>query len=162
MLGPYASSFVVLVLPLLASVIAFPGRRAVPIRHWRLVLPPLLVAAAALLLLRLPPFDDLRDPEVWTIGIPFILLGIVRGTWMGLLVDHGQGKLLLARASEEFWIAVVALILVLFAIVDEPFGTLESDYVQAIELALVVLACFMVGRNAALLVRSRDTPHHDL
>ena len=55
-----------------------------------------------------------------------------------------------------------AVILVLFDIVDPPFGTLGSDYAQAIELALVVLACFIVGRNAALLVRIRDTPQHDL
>ncbi|HZB55642.1 MAG TPA: hypothetical protein VE527_18535 [Reyranella sp.] len=40
------------------------------------------------------------------------MAGIGRGAWIGLQVDHGQGKLLLARAPEEFWIAVVAVLLI--------------------------------------------------
>lgn len=162
MFSPYLSAAVIAGLALLACIVAFRGRRERPVRRWRLVLPPLLVAAAALLMLRLPPYDDLRDPEVWMIGIPFALVGIGRGAIIELQVDQAQGLLLLKRAPEEFWIAVAALLLILVDIVDPPFGTLESPYVQAIELVLSVLASFMVGRNAALLVRSRDAPQHDL
>lgn len=70
--------------------------------------------------------------------------------------------MLLRRAPEEFWIAVLALSLVLIDIAEEPAGLLGSDYSQAVELALVVLSSFVVGRNAALLVRSRDALQHDL
>ena len=162
MFVPYVSSAVVAVLALLACIVAFPGRREVPLGRWRLVVPPLLVAAATLLLLRLPPYDDLRDPEVWMIGIPFALGGMARGALIELRVDHGLGKLALLRAPEEFWIALLALILILFDIADEPFGRLDSEYAQTVELGLVILASFMVGRNAAVLVRSRDAPQHDL
>ena len=57
---------------------------------------------------------------------------------------------------------MLALLLILVDIVGEPFGRTGSIYVKAIELGLVILAGFVVGRNAALLVRSRDAPQHDL
>ncbi len=159
---PPASSFVIVLLGLLACLVAFPGRRAVPLPRWRLAVSAVLLAAAALVLLSLPPHDSLREPEVWLVGLPFFLVGIARGAWIRLQVDHGQGKLRLARAPEEFWIAVVALLLILVDIVGEPFGRTGSIYVKAIELGLVILAGFVVGRNAALLVRSRDAPQQDL
>lgn len=162
MLTPYLSSAVLVGLTLLSCIVAFPGRRAVPVRRWRLAVPALLVAVAALLLLRLPPFNDLREPEVWMIGLPFIVAGIGRGAFVDLQFDEGQGKLLLHRAPEGFWIPVAALLLILVDIVDRPIGRLGSDYTQAVELGVMVLASFLVGRDATILVRSRDTPHHDL
>jgi hypothetical protein len=159
---PPASSFLIVVLGLLACVVAFPGRRAVPLPRWRLAVSAVLLAAAALVLLSLPPHNALSEPEVWLVGLPIALAGIGRGAWIRLQVDHGQGKLRLARAPEEFWIAAAALLLLLVDIVGEPFGRTGSLYVKAIELALVILAGFLVGRNAALLVRSRDAPQQDL
>lgn len=159
---PPAASFLIVLLGLLACIVAFPGRRAVPLPRLRLAASAVLLAAAALTVVYLPPHNDLREPEVWLVGLPFVLLGIGRGAWIRLQVDHGQGRLRLARAPEEFWIAVVALLLILVDIVGEPFGRTGSVYVKAVELALVILAGFLVGRNAALLVRSRDAPQHDL
>jgi hypothetical protein len=159
---PPASSFLIVVLGLLACVVAFPGRRAVPLPRWRLAVSAVLLAAAALVLLSLPPHNALSEPEVWLVGLPIALAGIGRGAWIRLQVDHGQGKLRLARAPEEFWIAAAALLLLLVDIVGEPFGRTGSLYVKAIELALMILAGFLVGRNAALLVRSRDAPQQDL
>jgi hypothetical protein len=159
---PPASSFLVVLLGLLACIVAFPGRRAVPLPRWRLAVSAVLLAAAALVLLSLPPHNSLYEPEVWLIGLPFFLAGIGRGAWIRLQVDHGQGWLRLARAPEEFWVAVLALLLVLVDVVGEPFGRTGSIYVKAVELGLVSLAGFVVGRNAALVVRSRDAPQQDL
>jgi hypothetical protein len=159
---PPASSFLVVLLGLLACVVAFPGRRAVPLPRWRLAASAMLLAAAALSLLYLPPYNDILESAVWLVGLPFALAGIGRGAWIRLQVDHGQGRLRLARAPEEFWVAVLALLLLLVDIVGEPLGRTGSLYVKAIELALVSLAGFVVGRNAALLVRSRDAPQQDL
>jgi hypothetical protein len=159
---PPASFFLIVVLGLLACVVAFPGRLAVPLPRWRLAASAVLLAAAALILLYLPPHNTLREPEVWLVGLLFVLAGIGRGAWIRLQVDHGQGKLRLARAPDEFWVAVAALLLLLVDIAGEPFGRTGSVYVKAVELALVMLAGFLVGRNAALLVRSRDAPQHDL
>ena len=103
---PPASSFLVVLLGLVACIVAWPGWRAVPLPRWRLVVSAVLVAAAALTVVYLPPHNDLRETEIWLVGLPFIVAGIGRGAWIGLQVDHGQGKLLLARAPEEFWIAV--------------------------------------------------------
>jgi hypothetical protein len=134
----------------------------VPLPRWRLAASAVLVAAAALTVVYLPPHNDLRQTEIWLVGLPFVVLGIGRGAWIRLRVDHGQGTLLLPRAPEEFWIAVLAVLLILVEIVGEPFGRTGSVYVKAVELALVILAGFLVGRNAALLVRSRDAPQHHL
>ena len=159
---PPASSFLIVLLGLLACIVAFPSQRAVPLPRWRLAVSAVLLAAAAFVLLSLPPHNALHEPEVWLVGLPFFLVGIGRGAWIRLQVDHGQGKLRLARAAEEFWVAVLALLLLLVDIVGEPFGRTGSVYVNAIELGLVILAGFVVGRNAALLVRSRDAPQQDL
>ena len=159
---PPASSLSIVLLGLLACIVAFPGRRAVPLPRWRLMVSAVLLAAAALVLLALPPHDSLREPEVWLVGLPLLLVGVARGAWIRLQVDHGQGKIRLARAPEEFWVAVVALLLIVVDIVGEPFGRTGSIYVKAIELGLVILAGFVLGRNAALLVRSRDAPQQDL
>jgi hypothetical protein len=159
---PPATSFLVVLLGLLACIVAFPGRRAVPLPRWRLAASAVPLAAAALSLLYLPPYNDILESEVWLVGLPFALAGIGRGAWIRLRVDHGQGQMLLARAPEEFWITIAALLLLLADIVGEPVGRPGSTYVKAVELALVILASFLVGRNAALLVRSRDAPQHDL
>lgn len=159
---PPASSLSIVLLGLLACVVAFPGRRPVPLPRWRLAVSAVLLAAAALVLLAFPPHNSLYEPEVWLVGLPFLLVGIGRGAWIHLQVDHGQGKLRLARAPEEFWVAVAALLLILIDVVGEPFGRTGSLYVKAIELGLVILAGFVLGRNAALLVRSRDAPQQDL
>jgi hypothetical protein len=159
---PPASSLSIVVLGLLACVVAFPGRLAVPLPRWRLAASAVLVAAAALILLYMPPHNALRESEVWLVGLPFVLAGIGRGAWIRLQVDHGQGKLRLARAPEEFWVAAAALLLLLVDVAGEPVGRTGSVYVKAIELGLVILSGFLVGRNAALLVRSRDAPQHDL
>jgi hypothetical protein len=159
---PPASSLLIVVLGLLACIVAFPGRRPVPLPRWRLAVSAVLLAAAALVLLALPPHNALDEPEIWLVGLPFFLAGVGRGAWIRLQVDHGQGKLRLARAPEEFWVAVLALLLILADIVGEPFGRTGSVYVKAVELGLVILAGFVVGRNAALLVRSRDAPQQDL
>jgi hypothetical protein len=155
-------SLLIVALALLACGVALPERRARPIPRWRVAVAPLLVAAAALILLWLPPHNDLREPEVWLMGLPFAAVGVGRGAFIGLQVDHRQGTLALQRAADGFWLCVAAAILVLADVVAEPFGRVGSGYVQAVELALVIVACFLVGRNAALLVRSRDAPQHDL
>jgi len=156
-----ASSVLIVGLALLACVAAFPEQRGRPIARWRLALPPLLGGAATLGLLYLPPFD-LDDPEIWMFGLVAAVLGIARGALIGLQVDQSRQILLLRRAPEGFWIGALAALLILADVVAKPFGHVGSAYVQSVELALIVLFGFLVGRNLALAVRSRDTPHRDL
>ncbi len=156
---------IVFSLPLLAlaaCVFAFPEQRVLPIRRWHLAVVPLLIAAAMLILLYLPPSNDFREPQIWLTGLVAAVLGIARGALIGLRVDQGRGLLLLRRAREGFWIAVASAILVLADTLADPVGEVGSSFVKSIELALMTLSSFLIARNAALMVRSRDVPHHDL
>lgn len=159
---PSAPSLLLVFLALLACVVAFPELWARPMPRWRLAVVPLPAVAATLLLLYLPPSNDLRDPQVWLMGLLAAVAGIARGAWIGLTVDQRWRKLGLRRAPEGFWIAALAAILIVADIVAEPFGEIGSSFIKTVELALTMLSSFLVGRNAALAVRSRDTPHHDL
>jgi MFS family permease len=162
MSAPTVFSFLVVVLTLSACVAAFPEQRRSPVPRWRLALAPLLVAAATLVLLYLPPSNDLREPQLWMLALVAAVGGIVRGALIGLQVDQGTGRLLLWRAREAFWIAVVAALLVLGDLLAEPLGHVGASFSQTVELVLAILVSFLIGRNAALVMRSRDTPHRDL
>jgi hypothetical protein len=157
-----AWTFLVAVLAIAACVVAFSERRARPLPYWRLLPLPLLIAAATVVLFYVPPSNDLGDPAVWMAALVSGVVGVARGAWVGLEVDHQQRRFLLRRAPEAFWIALAATLLIAADILAEPVGRLDSSFVQTAELGLTVLTSFLVGRNAALLVRSRDIPQHDL
>jgi hypothetical protein len=158
---PLAFAALVTVLLLAACVVTFPEQRAWPIPRWCLALSPLLVAAAAIVVLYLPPSNDLQEPAVWMVGLVAGVVGVVRGAMIGLQVDQRSGRLLLRRAPEGFWIAILAAVVILGEHVVGPLGRVGYSG-QPVELALVILASFLAGRSAALLVRSSDTPHGDL
>jgi len=151
----------VAILLLAACAITFPELRSWPIARWRLVLPPLLIAAATLVVLYLPPSNDLREPAVWMVGLVAAVLGMVRGGLIGLQVDQRSGRLLLGRAPEGFWIVAVAAVVGLAEHIVGPLGRFGSSG-HAAELALVILSSLLTGRNAALVIRSSDIPHQDL
>ena len=162
MSGLHAFSALVVILMLSACVAAFSELRQWPIPRWRLAVPSLLITVATLVLLYLPPSNDLRELEVWMAALVAAVLGIVRGALIGLQVDQGSGRLRLLRAPEAFWIAVLAVLLMLGDRLAEPLGHVGASFSQTVELVLVVLASFLIGRNTALVMRSRDTPHSDL
>ena len=95
MSGLAAFSILVAVLMLLACVAAFPELRQWSIPRWRLAVPSLLIAAATLVLLYLPPSNDLREPQVWMMALVAAVLGLARGALIGLQVDQASGRLLL-------------------------------------------------------------------
>jgi hypothetical protein len=162
MFGLHAFSALVVILMLSACVAAFPEQRRWPIPRWRLAVPSLLITVATLVLLYLPPSNDLRELEVWVAALVAAVLGGVRGALIGLQVDQSSGKLRLLRAPEAFWIAILAVLLVLGDRLAEPLGHVGHSFSQTVELVLAILASFLIGRNTALVMRSRDTPHGDL
>ena len=93
-------AFSVLVVFVLAEVFREGARelRRWPIPRWRLAVPSLLIAAATLVLLYLPPSNDLSEPQVWMLALVAAVLGLARGALIGLHVDQGSGRLLLRRA----------------------------------------------------------------
>ncbi|WP_422003145.1 hypothetical protein [Reyranella sp.] len=158
----YVSAALVVLLTAGAVGIALGDRSSAPTPRWRLAALPALLAAATLVLLAVPPSCDLWDPQVWMLGLLAGLAGVARGAFVSLTVDHGQARIRLRRAPEAAWLAVVAALVVVADILATPVGMLSSAFVPTAELALVVLASFLIGRNFTMLVRSRDIPHHDL
>jgi hypothetical protein len=113
-------------------------------------------------LLYLPPSNDLSEPQVWMMALVAAVLGLARGALIGLQVDQATGRLLLRRAPEGFWIAAFAALLVAGDLLAEPLGQAGASFSQTVELVVAILVSFLIGRNAALVMRSRDTPHGDL
>jgi hypothetical protein len=161
MILKYAAAAVVLGLTLGACLVAARERRGRPVAPWHFLLVPLLLLVPTLVLLYLPP-PEFGDPEVWMLALVAGVAGVARGALVGLQVDHAKRRILVWRAPDAFWIAVVALLLIVLDVAAAPVGQLSSAFVGTIELALVVLTGIIVGRNAAILVRSRDAPQHDL
>lgn len=162
MIVALAWTFLVVVLAIMACVVAFPEQRGRLLSHWRLLPLPLLLAAMAAVSFYVPPSNDLGDPAVWMAALVAGVAGVGRGAWIGLEVDHRRRLLRLRRAPEAFWIALAATLLIVAGILGEPVGRLDSSFVQTVELGLTVLTSFVIGRNATVLVRSRDIPQHDL
>jgi len=149
-------------LGLLASVASFPELRAMPTLRWRLAAPPLLVGAASVLLLYLPPANDLAESGVWLIALPAAVVGLVRGMMVNIQVDHGTGKLLLEGAPEGFWIVACAVSGILFAVVGKRLDAQGWAYGPAVELLLVIASAYLIALNLVLAVRSYDAPQQDL
>jgi hypothetical protein len=162
MIVSLAWTFLIVVLAILACVVAFPEQRARPLSHRQLLSLPILLAAATAVSFYVPPSNDLRDPAVWMAALVAGLAGVGRGAFIRLEVDHRRGLLLLRRAPEAFWVALAAALLIAAGVLAEPVGRLDSSFVQTVELGLTVLTSFVIGRNAAVLIRSRDIPQHDL
>jgi hypothetical protein len=162
MSGLAVFSILIVALMVSACVAAFPELRRWPIPRWRLAVPSLLIAAATLVLLYLPPSNDLSEPQVWMMALVAAVLGLARGALIGLQVDQASGRLLLRRAPEGFWIAAFAALLVAGDLLAEPLGQAGASFSQTVELVVAILVSFLIGRNAALVMRSRDTPHGDL
>ncbi|CAN5892472.1 hypothetical protein BH11PSE3_BH11PSE3_28210 [soil metagenome] len=129
--------------------------------RWRLAAPTLLIAVATLSVLYLPPYAAVTEPQVLMMGLVAAVLGLVRGALLDLKVDHGTGQLLLRRAREGALVAIVAALLMLADVAATVTGEVGLPFAPAIELGLLVLASFLVGRNATVLLRSRDAPHED-
>ena len=146
----------------LACVAASAERRTQPVATWRLLTTPLLVGLSTVILLYLPPSNNLGDLQVWMLALVAGVAGVARGAMVRLSADHGQRLLLLRRAPEGVWIALAAALLVLAEIAADPFGPLGSRYILTIEMILSLLWSFLLCRNVTLLARSGDAPHRDL
>lgn len=154
-------AFFVVVAAALGCFLALPEARRRAVSRGRLALVPLLALVPTGVLLYLPP-PEFGDPQVLMLALVAAVVGVARGALVGLRVDHAQGVVLLSRAPEAFWIMFGVLLLMLLDVVGEPVGRLGSPFIGMIEMVMVLLSFSLLGRNAAVLVRSRDAPQYDL
>ena len=125
---------------------------------WRPAVSALLAALSALSLIAYPTWGELKNPGLWMFAIVAAVAGAARGHWLRLDVDHSW-RLIRLNAYDGL-IAGAALIgLALVEIALAASGPADQP---TMELGLTVVASFLVGRSAAVLLRSRQEPQSDL
>jgi hypothetical protein len=129
------------------------------IRPWRLLVPALLASISALLLVAYPTWGELKNPGLWMFAIIATVVGVARGHWMPLEVDHTWHLIRLRRAYDCLAAAGALTALATTEIVIATTGPGDQP---TMELGMTVLASFLVGRAGAALVRSRHEPQVDL
>lgn len=160
-MAEYLSAFFVIVAASAGCILVLPEWKRRTVSRRRLVVAPLLGLVPTAVLLYMPP-PEFGDPQVWIVALVAFVIGIARGAMIGLHVDHADGRILLSRAPEAFWVLVGALVLILLDVFAAPIGQLGSGFVGTVELLMVLLTFSLLGRNAAIVVRSLDAPQHDL
>ena len=160
-MASYLSALLVVVVAFAGCVVVLPEWKRRAVSRLRLVAVPLLGLVPTAVLLYLPP-PEFGDPQVWIVALVAGVVGVARGAMVGLRVDHAHGLIQLSRAPEAFWVMVGGLVLILLDVFAAPVGQIGSGFVGTVELLMVLLSFSLLGRNAAILARSFDTPHHDL
>ncbi len=160
-MADFIAAFVVVVVAALGCVVVLPEWRRRAVSRRRLIVVPLSALVPTAVLLYLPP-PEFGNPEVWMLALVATVIGVARGALVGLRVDHARGRILLSRAPEAFWAMTGLLVLILLDVFAEPIGRLRSSFVGTVELLMVLLSFSLLGRNAAIVVRSFDAPQHDL
>lgn len=129
------------------------------VREWRPGLTALLAALSALALIAYPTWGELKNPGLWMFAILAALAGVARGYWLRIYVDHTWRLMRLRRAYDGLVAATGLIVLSLVEIALAAIGPVDQP---TMELGLTVVASFLVGRAAAMLVRSRHEPQSDL
>jgi hypothetical protein len=125
---------------------------------WRPGVTALLAALSALSLIAYPTWGELKNPGLWMFAIVAAVAGAARGYWLRFDIDHSW-RLMRLRKAHDGLIAAVAIGLALVEIALAAIGPADQP---TMELGLTVVASFLVGRSAALLLRSRQEPQSDL
>lgn len=140
-------------------VIAIPEGGGRIVAAWRIPVAALLSGVAALLLVAYPTWGELKNPELWMFSIVAGVLGVVRGFWIQLDVDHGWRLVRLSRAID---CRVATVVLVGMALVEVALAVSGPADQPTMELGMTVIASFLIARAAAVMVRARQEPQSDL
>lgn len=142
-----------------AACAAVPESTGRVVSERRFVVTTLLAAMAALSLIAYPTWGALKNPGLWMFAILAALAGVARGYWLRIYVDHGW-RLIRLRKAYDCFIATAALTGV--ALVEIALAAIGPADQPTMELGLTVIASFLIGRSAAVLLRSRQEPQSDL
>ena len=127
--------------------------RREPIPRRRLLFPGLFALLATVLVLAFPEPGDLMDVQFWFVLIVCILIGMVRGAFIGMASDHYWRLVRLDRGID----AVLASI----AVIETSTGT-ENYAETTFEFIMSVISGYLFGRSIAAYFRARALHHHDL
>ena len=142
-----------------ATYAALPESAGRIVPEWRPAVTPLLAAMAALSLIAYPTWGELKNPGLWMFAILAAVAGAARGYWLRLYVDHSWR---LIRLQKAYDCLVAAAALIGLSLIEIALAAIGPADQPTMELGLTVIASFLVGRSAAVLVRSRQEPQSDL
>lgn len=132
--------------------------RRQPMRRRHLLLPGLFAMLATILVLAFPEPSDTMDAEFWTVLMVSILVGGVRGAFIGMASDHYWKLVRLDRGWDSLLAAIVVLIVGIIQFAIETSEGAETTF----EFILSVVSGFLLGRSIAAYFRARALHHHDL
>jgi hypothetical protein len=156
----YLTHGLMLLCALAAACAALPESTGRVVPEWRLVMPALLAALSAFSLIAYPTWGEVKNPGLWMFAILAALVGMARGYWLRIYVDHSWR---LIRLQKAYDCLVAAAALTALALVEIALAAIGPAGQPTMELGLTVIASFfLVGRSAAVLLRSRQEPQSDL
>ena len=145
-----------------AVVVSAPEARGRPVRHWRLLATAPLVALTTFAMVAYPRITDLWHPELWMFGLIALLVGVARGHWMALQVDHFHNLVRAPRAPDGLVATIVLWLLGAGHVTSARFGPEGEEYQPIVEISMAIVAGFVVGRAGAAWTRLSQAPQVDL
>jgi cation transport ATPase len=139
-----------------ASAVAEARRH--PMRRRHLLIPGLFAMLATILVLAFPEPSDMIDAEFWFVLLVSILVGAVRGAFIGMASDHYWKLVRLDRGWDALLAAIVVLIVGIIQFAIETSNGAETTF----EFIMSVVSGFLFGRSIAAYFRARALHHHDL
>lgn len=158
----YGLDLLILLLAIAGALVARCERKQQRVARWSLLVPGLVSACCTLILLSYPDIRDLKDPQMWTIGLGGVAVGAVRGWAMHLDSDQVFSQVRLANGSDAGW---VAWSLVLLAAAQGGIETglrAENPYEATAELFMLITGGYLLGRSLVGWLRARSAAHVDL
>ncbi len=167
LINVYAAQTVIVLAAGAAALFAAPEGLRKVIRAWQLLVPPGLAVLAALVQVIYPSLQELHQPEIWELAVIAAVVGVVRGQFMSLDVDHVWNVLRLPRAPEGLLVAIAMALVAMIGVAEaELFGPVRDPEAPGfrvlIEIGMTMAAAFLVGRAGAAWFRVPHVPHQEL
>ena len=133
-----------------------------PIKRWRLLLPGFLALLAAILMIAFPTLSDLFDSGFWMVLVVSVLIGVVRGAFIGMASDHYWKLVRLDNGIDALAGAACVLLIAIVQFIIEVTSGAENRAETTFEFVMAVIAGYLLGRSTAAWFRARALHHHDL
>lgn len=155
----YLTHGLMLLCAIAATHSALPESTGRIVPEWRPAVTALLAAMSALALIAYPTWGELKNPGLWMFAILATVAGAARGHWLRVDIDHSWRLIRLQKAYDGL---IAAAGLVGLAMVEIALAAIGPADQPTMELGLTVVSSFLIGRSAAVLLRSRQEPQSDL
>jgi len=156
----FDSAMMVAAVGAVASAVA--ERRREPFKRWRLLMPGTLAILATILLFAFPDVGDLLQVQLWMVMVVSILVGVTRGSLIGMASDHYWKLVRLDRGIDSLLGAVIVLLLAAVQFAIEATTGVENRSESTFEFLMAVVAGYLFGRSVAAWFRACALHHHDL